>query len=88
MRENCQFCDGEFRLNVTCDRRTKSRYLSAGWCDFCLSPCDAWSGCSDRWDDLLRSQNLTSEAIAICQPLTDSADKLRSANLQSLEVGI
>ncbi|WP_138506551.1 hypothetical protein [Nostoc sp. PA-18-2419] len=30
MRENCQFCNGEFRLKVTCDRRTKTRYLRDG----------------------------------------------------------
>lgn len=52
MRENCQFCGGEFRLNVTCDRRTKTRYLRAGCCDGALRPCP-------NPNELLRSANLT-----------------------------
>jgi len=86
MRENCYFFGGESQLNATCDRRTKSRYLSAGWCDFCLSLCDAWGRCSDRWDDLLRSRNLTLETTFICPRRTDSADELRSVSFESLEV--
>lgn len=27
MKGNCQFCDGEFRLNVVACRRTKTKYL-------------------------------------------------------------
>jgi hypothetical protein len=52
MRESCQECGGEFRLNVTFDRQTKSRYLRAGCCDSPLRPCPNPS-------DLLRSANLT-----------------------------
>jgi|GEM_PF-3279184 len=52
MRENCQFCGGEFRLTVTCDRQTKSRYLRAGCCDSPLRPCPEPA-------ELLREANLT-----------------------------
>lgn len=75
--ENCYFFGGELRLNVTCDRQTKSRYLSAGWCDFCLSPWDVWSGCSDRSDHLLRSPNLTLGSDSICALNTDSGLEVR-----------
>ena len=52
MRENCQFCGGEFRLNVTCDRQTKSKYLKAGCCNSPLRPCPEPA-------ELLRSASLT-----------------------------
>lgn len=52
MRENCQFCGGEFRLNVTCDRQTKAKYLRAGCCDGALRPCPEPA-------ELLREASLT-----------------------------
>ena len=52
MRENCQFCGGEFRLNVTCDRQTKTKYLRADCCDAALRPCPEPA-------ELLRSASLT-----------------------------
>ena len=53
MRENCQFCGGEFRLNVVACRQTKSKYLKAGCCNYPLSPCPEPA-------ELLRSASLTS----------------------------
>jgi hypothetical protein len=52
MRENCQFCGGEFRLNVTCDRRTGTKYLRAACCNAPLRPCPEPA-------ELLRSAKLT-----------------------------
>ncbi|MCC5605144.1 hypothetical protein [Nostoc favosum] len=54
MRENCQFCGGEFRLKVVSDRQTKTKYLRAGCCDSPLRPCP-------NVDELLRSANLTQD---------------------------
>ena len=54
MRENCQFCGGEFRLNVVACRRTKSKYLRAGCCDGALRSCPEPA-------ELLRSANLTQD---------------------------
>lgn len=39
MRESCQHCGFEFRLNVLSDRRTGTKYLRAGCCDAPLRPC-------------------------------------------------
>ena len=58
MRENCQFCGGEFRLNVVACRRTKTKYLRAGCCD---SPLRSLSDL----DELLRSTNLQSLEVGI-----------------------
>lgn len=63
MKENCQFCGGEFRLKVTCDRRTKTRYLRAGCCDAPLRPCPSP-------DELLRSPNLSLEERQYLQRIT------------------
>ena len=52
MRDNCQFCGGEFRLNVVVCRRTKTKYLRTGCCDGALRPCPEPA-------ELLREANLT-----------------------------
>ncbi|MBD2730752.1 hypothetical protein H6G96_31650 [Nostoc sp. FACHB-892] len=52
MRESCQHCGFEFRLNVVSDRQTGAKYLRAGCCDALLRPCP-------DPDELLRSANLT-----------------------------
>ena len=54
MRESCQHCGFEFRLNVVRDRRTGTKYLRAGCCDAPLRPCPDPS-------ELLRSANLTQD---------------------------
>ncbi|MHC5915871.1 MAG: hypothetical protein ACYTXE_33850 [Nostoc sp.] len=54
MRENCQFCNGEFRLNVLACRRTKTKYLRTGCCDGALRPCPEPT-------ELLRSDKLTQD---------------------------
>lgn len=54
MKEFCQFCGGDFRLNVVSDRRLKIKYLRAGCCDSPLRPCPSP-------DELLRSASLTSD---------------------------
>jgi hypothetical protein len=54
MREACEYCGGEFRLNVVSDRRTKTKYLRAGCCDTPLRPCPDPA-------ELLRSANLTQD---------------------------
>ncbi|BBD65927.1 hypothetical protein NIES4072_03940 [Nostoc commune NIES-4072] len=54
MRENCQFCNGEFRLNVVACRRTRTKYLRAGCCDGALRPCPEPA-------ELLRSAKLTQD---------------------------
>jgi hypothetical protein len=54
MREACEYCGGEFRLNVVSDHRTKTKYLRAGCCDVALRPCPNPS-------ELLRSPNLTQD---------------------------
>ena len=52
MRESCQHCGFEFRLNVVSDRRTRTKYLKAGCCNAALRPCP-------DPNELLRSPNLT-----------------------------
>lgn len=52
MRESCQHCGFEFRLNVVSDRRTGAKYLRAGCCDAPLRPCP-------DPDELLRSAHLS-----------------------------
>ena len=64
MRENCQFCGGEFRLNVTCDRQTKTKYLRTGCCDSPLRPCPEPA-------DLLQSASLTSSERDYLQRLVE-----------------
>lgn len=51
MMERCQFCDGDFGLNVIVDRQTKTKYLRAACCDAALRPCPSP-------DELLRSASL------------------------------
>ncbi|WP_375449053.1 hypothetical protein [uncultured Nostoc sp.] len=64
MRETCEYCGGEFRLKVTCDRRTKSRYLRAGCCDSPLRPCPDPV-------ELMRSPNITTNERDYLQRLVD-----------------
>ncbi|MHC5719530.1 MAG: hypothetical protein ACYTX0_47670 [Nostoc sp.] len=52
MRESCQHCGFEFRLNVVSDRRTGTKYLRAGCCNAPLRPCP-------DPNELLRSPNIT-----------------------------
>lgn len=52
MRESCQHCGFDFRLNVVSDRRIGTKYLRAGCCDAPLRPCPDPA-------ELLRSPNLT-----------------------------
>lgn len=54
MRESCQHCGFEFRLNVVSDRLTKTKYLRAGCCDAPLRPCP-------EPVELMRSPNLSLE---------------------------
>ena len=54
MKERCQHCGFEFRLNVVSDRRTGTKYLRAGCCDAPLRPCP------DRVE-LMRSANLSQD---------------------------
>lgn len=54
MREACEYCGGDFRLNVVACRRTKSRYLRAGCCDAALRHCPDPA-------ELLRSPNLAQD---------------------------
>ncbi|MCC5611065.1 hypothetical protein LC612_31020 [Nostoc sp. CHAB 5834] len=64
MRENCQFCNGEFRLNVVACRRTKTKYLRTGCCDGALRPCPEPA-------ELLRSANLTQDEREYLQRITN-----------------
>ena len=54
MRESCQHCGFEFRLNVVSDRRTGTKYLRAGCCNAPLRPCP------DPYE-LLRSAHLSQD---------------------------
>ncbi|MBD2527455.1 hypothetical protein [Nostoc sp. FACHB-133] len=54
MRESCQRCGFEFRLNVVSDRRTGTKYLRAGCCDTPLRPCP-------DPDELMRSAHLSQD---------------------------
>lgn len=62
MRESCQHCGFEFRLNVVSDRRTGTKYLRAGCCDAPLRPCPDPV-------ELMRSPNLSLEERQYLQRL-------------------
>jgi hypothetical protein len=64
MRESCQHCGFEFRLNVVSDRRTGRKYLRAGCCDAPLRPCP-------NVEELLRSANLTQDEREYLQRLVN-----------------
>jgi hypothetical protein len=64
MKESCQHCGFEFRLNVVSDRRTKTKYLRAGCCDAPLRPCPDPA-------ELLRSPNLTQDEREYLQRLAN-----------------
>lgn len=60
MIERCEFCGGDFRLNVVSDRRLGIKYLRAACCDAALRPCPDVS-------ELLRSPSLTSDERSYLQ---------------------
>lgn len=64
MRERCQHCRFEFRLNVVACRRTKAKYLRTGCCDAALRPCPDPA-------ELLRSVNLTQDERDCLQRLAN-----------------
>ncbi|MHC5717117.1 MAG: hypothetical protein ACYTXE_42180 [Nostoc sp.] len=64
MRESCQHCGFEFRLNVVSDRRTSTKYLRAGCCNAPLRPCP-------DPNELLRSPNITTNECEYLQRLVD-----------------
>ncbi|MHC5831981.1 MAG: hypothetical protein ACYT04_92395, partial [Nostoc sp.] len=63
MRQSCEYCGFEFRLNVISDRRTGAKYLRAGCCDAFLRRCPDPA-------ELLRSANLTPSEREYLQRLT------------------
>jgi hypothetical protein len=62
MSERCQFCGGDFRLNVVANRQTKVKYLRAGCCDSPLRTCP-------NPDELLLAPSLTLEERSYLQRL-------------------